>query len=165
MKTCFNFFSFLIIFLLVSCSTAYKPPIKYNFQKSETISKNYNDAWNRIIQFISSNNIPLKTIDKSSGIVASDFNLSVAQYVFCDCGVPGKDLMYKYAIEEVTGNFNIVVREINQNSTNVTVNTFYKAKYNAYEMRNYRYYFSGTVDIINCNSTGLLENALFEYLE
>lgn len=165
MKTS-SIFYFVLMLLFTACGTSYKPPQQYHFQKTKVYKKDFNTIWNGIIQFVSSFNVPIKTIDKTSGILASDFNLSVDQRDFCDCGIPGEQLGYKHVIEDIRGNFNIVVQEIDKHSTKVTVNTFYKAKYNLYQMdtRTYRYYFTGTLSVLDCNSTGLLEKALLEYI-
>jgi hypothetical protein len=158
----------LITVLISSCSEV-KPPNVYQFSKSQIINHSFDDTWTKIINWFAENNIPIKTIEKASGIIATEKTFTTKGYEeYCDCGSPETDLSgYTYAYEDIISNINITVVKINDNSCNVKINIFYKAKKNAYSTnsKTYQKVFVRTMDIIDCNSTGKYENKLFNSLK
>lgn len=148
----------LALGLVVSCA-AYKPPKIYQFDKTQTINKSFDEVWGKIIQWFGNNNSPIKTIEKASGLIATEYHLKadmIKQSV--DCGESGFGQMVQTS--EIVGNFNIVVAKISENSTRVTINTFFSSiRLDAN--------FAGGPDYrskISCNSKGYLEKEIFDYL-
>lgn len=151
------------LILLLSCS-AYQPPKNYNYQKSRDINKSYNDTWQKVINYFASANLPIKVLDKSSGLISTEINASVNDVgPWMDCGVPAKGML-EYQFENPTLTFNIVVQSLNSRKTNVTVNTFYKIWYVSYNYNNYQWVKVGQQQI-TCNSTGRFETDLINYLQ
>src|SRR5574343_487496 len=124
---------FLIPFLFMACSTPKQLPKSYSFQKEKEISKNFDVVWAKIIQWFGEHDIPVRTIEKASGLIATEYNLSAGMKSspFCDCGIAGDEPGFTLKIERIRGNFNLTVVKINDNTTKVKINTFYKADYNA----------------------------------
>ncbi len=151
------------IAILASCAS-YKPPKQYKFPKKQTFNLNYDVVWSRVVDWFGSRNTPIKNIDKSSGIITTEYNLGVNEYSnYCDCGKPG-GLQH---FEELFGNFNVVVRNksenpVSDNKTEVTVNAFFKGALYGYNVATERYVLIGKKD---CNSKGVLEKKLFNYIK
>ena len=75
----------LALGLVVSCA-AYKPPKTYQFDKTQTINKSFDEVWGKIIQWFGNNNSPIKTIEKASGLIATEYHLKadmIKQSVDC----------------------------------------------------------------------------------
>ncbi len=152
--------------LIYSCQS-YKPPQTYQFDKSKVINKSFDDVWNKIIKWFGNNNTPIKTIEKASGLISTDFNLSADNIKNAmDCGV------FKQNNNEIfvdySGNFNIVVEEVNETSTRVTINAFFfsfEGEAVSENIVSYKFVKTNKSKKINCNSTGYLEKELFDFIE
>jgi len=144
------------IILLYGCSS-YKPPKVYTYPKSQTYSKTYDEVWSKIIQWFGKHNTPIKNLDKNSGFISTEYSLGVNIFSkYCDCGEPGSLMIFEKAI----GNFNVVLIKINENQVKVDVNTFFKGEFSVYNFLTKRY----EPQIIDCNSTGVLERELFDFI-
>ena len=150
----------LLSLIMLSCAT-YKAP-KYkapdNFDKSRTYNKNFDEVWGKIIKYFAEKNIPIKTIEKASGIIATEYSLNTLSNKDClDCGEMG----FGQSLSDYTGNFNVFVEKINENQTKVTVSTFFNAMMETVIL------FARTPSYrkIDCNSTGILEKDLLYYIE
>jgi hypothetical protein len=145
--------------LLFSCHY-YQPPQIYVFDKSRTINKPFEEVWNSVIEWFAKNNTPIRNLDKSSGFIASEFNLK-PNASHCDCGA-FDDSPY---FNGIFGNFNIHLKKINDKTTTITINTFYKSNndflYTVIDsLDNEVKYFS-----IFCNSMGTLEKEILDYVD
>lgn len=150
----------LVGMLLVGCS-AYKPPRQYDFEKERVINKPFDDVWGKVIEWFATRGTPIKTIDKSSGLLSTDYNLSFDANAssYTDCGEGGQAALYTQKLENVNGNFNVLIKKVDETSTKITVNTFFSADGNVYNAYNNIVSTSKK----NCNSTGVLEKKLIEY--
>ncbi len=151
---------FLVAFFFFSCES-YKPPKIYNFDHSRVIQKDFDVTWSKLIQWFGNNNTPIKTIEKASGIISTEYRLKTdAVSNAMDCGTSGFGATIKQ--NGYTGNFNIVVEKLSENSTKVTINTFFNG------LRDDLQYIDGKyVNIetkIDCNSTGYLEKEILDYI-
>ena len=132
----------LAVFLsLTSVAGCASPPKSYSIQNSATVLEPYNVVWTRIIQWFTTNQVQIRTIDKSSGVIYAE-RASGAGSDFVDCGTPGITVPVARPIS-----MNVFVQEIDPRKTSVTVNV------TATETR--------TLDTssfqVQCNSTGRLE--------
>ncbi len=150
-----------VIMALSSCSS-YKSPKSYNIENERIFSKDYESVWQRVISVFTEFNIPIRNMDKSSGLITTDYNLGaeIGQYV--DCGTPAKGL-YTYRFENTVMNMNIVVTKVSPAKTKVRVKVFPKSEYAAYEYNNGRWYKAAS-EIINCVSTGRMEKNILDYV-
>lgn len=58
---------------LWGCATV--PAKNYQFENSRAYSnKTYDQVWNGVIEFMTVNNIPIKTIEKDSGVIYSEID-------------------------------------------------------------------------------------------
>lgn len=155
-----NVILFALAVLVLSCQ-GYVPPKKYNFEKTRVIEKSFDETWSKLIQWFGNNNTPIKTIDKSSGIISTEYDLradNASSYL--DCGTSGFGASVK--TNDFKGNFNIVVEKVQDKSTKVTINCFFKGVRADLEYVGGKYV---NVDKnIDCNTTGVLESQLFEYI-
>lgn len=134
-----------VIAALCSCAT---PPETHLFEKTETYTKPKDAVWTNLVDFFSRNNISIKTIEKDSGIIYAE--TTSFDPTFADCG----SAPLYHPVRNVA-EFNVFVRQINQQRTQVTVNTTYR------EMRQFGGYPPVVVD---CSSTGVLERMILRSL-
>jgi hypothetical protein len=149
--------------ILSSCATnSYQPPRARIIETKFTINKNYDNTWQGLVNWFASHNSPIKNIDKSSGLITTEYNLSVQdQARYLDCGVLESGTLQSARFGESFGNFNILVAKIDDNSTKVTINCFFKTIINQYNLKG-ELIFTEKVD---CNSTGVLEKEIIRSIE
>ncbi len=152
-----KYFLFALITLaLFSCST-YQKPQKKEFERTKIINKSYDDVWAGLIKWFSEHNTPIKNLDKTSGLISTEFSLSLANSEECvDCGSRG----FGQTIDAKEGNFNVVIEKVTASSTKITVNTFFRATLETVNTTSA--YAPPYRTPINCESTGVLEGQLFE---
>ena len=157
-----NYLIILLFILIISSCATYQPPKTYDFEKERIISKTFEETWGKIIEWYASYGSPIKNMDKTSGFIATEFNLSAhnSTYYF-DCGQEGADLGSYQKLENPIGNFNILVKRIDDSKTKVVVNTFFSVTRKYYGHINNKFKKS---EKINCNSTGVLEKELLDYI-
>lgn len=148
--------------VLFSCA-AYQPPQKYTFNKKATIDKPFDEVWTGILKWFSEHNTPIKNMDKSSGFISTEYNLSASNLTrYVDCGKPGNF----QEIGEQIGNFSIMVEKQGDNVTIVTISVFFKGvlftqdftQNTTYANRKY------TEIDLDCESTGVLEKEIFDFI-
>jgi hypothetical protein len=161
----------LSLLLMYGCATSrYVPPaapVVHILEKERIINKPYDAAWQSIIELLATYNMPIKNLDKSSGFISTDYKLVtgvISQYMVCQ----GASSTFGGKVELTNhgGNLNVLVKKITEDSTKVTVNTFYSCTANKYR---YASLISTTYVLesstrIDCNSTGILEKAIFDYI-
>jgi uncharacterized lipoprotein len=138
--------------ILIGCASA---PQQYNYLKEKVYAQPFDTVWQKTIEWFGATGIPIKNLDKSSGFIATEYNLrsdDVSPDKVCDCGSGT-------IISNPTGNFNIVVKKIDQQNTKVIVNAFFKAQVKVYKLIG-----PDVEQPIDCNSTGRLERELLIYL-
>lgn len=109
---------------VVAGCAGYKPPMKRDVVTEREIARPYDRTWNNIIEWFASNNIPIKTIDKQSGFITTEFDLRNNIRESCDCGKSGFGAIVN---DQVVGNFNVIVRTVGDSTTRVSVKTFFKS--------------------------------------
>lgn len=130
-----------IVFPVAACTT---PPAEYTFQKSRTYDKSKDAVWEKVVQYFTTQNIPLKTIEKDSGVVYAEriYSTGDALNGLVDCGDPGIAIVVRTTVA-----VNVFVRPLSKNKTEATVNTTYS------QTRS----FDNQLAEFPCNSTGGLE--------
>jgi len=144
---------FLILSIcLVFCfgCNNFTPPQKYNYEKSKSYNSNYDKTWDKIIQWIASNDVQFDKMDKLSGLIVLKKTYSDFDPTFCDCGK--RD--FAGGIDEIYLSANVAVQKLENGGTKVTVNSFYKCKNS-----------NMTFGITKGESTGKLEENIFSYLD
>lgn len=139
------------VLFIFGCGT---PPKVYKVDKARTINKTYDNTWAKIVRWFSENNSPIKNMDKSSGFISSEYNLRVdGGTTYADCGSP------EFAIRhgDTKGNFSIILEKAGDSVTKVTTNIFFKVE-------RYNINTGGFVGQSDCNSTGVLEKELLDYI-
>jgi hypothetical protein len=153
---------FVAVLVFSSCIGSYQAPKTYDVQKERTYAQPYDSIWQHAVDWFALHNTPIKTMDKSSGLIASDYNLKIGTYQsYCDCGVGGSGLVSK-RIDSPLGNLNLLVKRVDESHTTVTISTFFKAV--LLTVNNY----SGEIkesQAIDCNSTGQLEKEILDSFE
>jgi hypothetical protein len=172
-KILFFELSITILFVLYGCSTPRIPPAprKIPIVTEKIIEKNFETIWSKLIDYFGAKNIPIKTIDKASGILSTEYDLRTGKNgtsYDCDCGTIGTDYSISNKYENYKGNFNVIVSKINDNQTKVKINAFFYANYNSYHYEGERYIHK--LVLVNslkvkCESTGFIENEIFVFIQ
>jgi hypothetical protein len=154
---------FVLLIPLISCVT-FHPPENHNIIKSKTFNKDYDFIWGRIIDWFGENNIPIKNMDKNSGFISTERQLSIDD-IYCDCGIIERaavtEIVSKVYKKGITANFNIISRKISDSLTKVDINIFFHCTQELYT-------YTGSLAErreIDCTSLGLIEKTIFQYLE
>lgn len=120
------------------------------FDKSATVEASYDEVWNKLIRFTSTNDVSVSSVEKDSGlIVLSGDNLSqgvISQY--CAAQAP-----FLSVLSSGTAKGSIVVTD-DDGFVTVTVN----AKFNTTFVNNMSS--PPTYNTVPCNSTGAFETAV-----
>jgi hypothetical protein len=157
----------ILTILAVGCGGAtYKPPVQYTVQKDVTIYKPFDAVWQSAVEWFATHNTPIKNIDKSSGLISTEYSLSVTEAAkYMDCGNASQGFTNKTEISNRIGNFNVLIKKIDDGSTKVSVNVFFSCLVNEYTQglleTSWTFKSSTKVD---CVSTGGLEKVIIEYL-
>ena len=131
----------LLCFGLVGCATIYKP-IPYE-KKQHTYIATFDKSWAAIIEVISEENLPIATIDKTSGIILTSF-VTTGMW-----GITKKDSILE---PEARFTLNILVKSIDANTTRITINSHIE-----------RWVYNGWVDISNRDT--ILQDKYFKKLD
>jgi len=162
---------FLSLFLILSCSTskyvAPAPVVIQVVEKERIINKSFDAVWQSTIELLATYNMPIKNLDKSSGFISTDYKIisgDVSQYMYCE----GASSTFSGKVELTNhgGNLNVLLKKINEDSTKVSVNTFYSCIANKYKYQSLlsTVYVLESSTRIDCTSTGNLEKAIFDYM-
>ncbi len=139
----------LTIFMILFFFACGAPAKKHDIVNYGNFGSDFDAVWSAVIKFFATNNIPIKTIEKDSGIIYAEPQIFPEEWI--DCGKP-------YMLEvfgETEGSFNVFVNE-DENDVSVQITTA----------------FSVSVWIGNdfkenriCYSTGAFEKSLLDYVE
>jgi uncharacterized lipoprotein len=143
MRRSFQVFVFGILATTVG-SSCVAPPKEYNVRKSSTVAAPYNLVWTRLMQWFTSSQVQVKTLDRASGVIYAE-RATFAETDYADCGSPG---IYQVTARPIS--MNVFVQPISAQQTRVTVNV------NVTESR----VFDTSHLQIQCNSTGRLERQI-----
>lgn len=159
-KIIFLFMSLSILILglssCVSVKAVYKPPVQETSlnKYSKIINKTYDEVWNSLITYSASTFFGIENFEKESGLLTLSFGASNPQdyvtggywktdivYGFNELHFEGDYVEYVslYQNGSLSGKMNIVVKRINDNSTQVIVNARYIFSSNVIDLngRNY----------------------------
>lgn len=158
--------------LCVGWSTGCGPPpapvTAQPVEKEVVLSAPFEAVWSQAVEWFATHNIPIKNLDKDSGLIATEYALSMqdaGSVMLC----PKSEAPAGGRVEQVDhrGNFNVIVRRHGPNETRVSVNAFFGCTANAYE---YETIFSPDMRVtsrtrVDCPSTGALEARLLARLK
>jgi len=159
------------ILILIGCAAitvpewnpVYTPPPPQHVKNTLEITAPYDDVRRAVVRVYADRNITIKTIEKDSGLVASeDMRLSMSE--FLQYMTPGKyDIDQAYSIRPrgQVLRTNIFVEEMGNNGTVVRINLKGTVGWEA-AYQNYPYYHKPELGLTECQSTGKLEAALFK---
>ena len=123
-------------------------PATYSVDNSRNYEgQTYDQVWEKLVGFFASRNIPIKNIAKDSGVIYAESTSFDDQ--LADCGTGG--LMVPFARR---ASFNVFVTR-SAPAPKVSVNTEFQ------EMRR----FDASTTTVNCNSKGVIEQAVLDALE
>jgi len=120
----------LTVILMAGCGATYTPPQDYEFINNRIINQSKDQIWKRAVRWFAETNNPVKNIDKESGFIAADRNLSLGDdelNPYCDCGKTGMNFMSVSDFKDMMLSFNILMQEEGENKTRVTVTCSFTA--------------------------------------
>lgn len=139
-------------FAASACASA---PQVYTFDNSRTYEASFDATWEAVIDFFASNNIPIQTVERDSGIVYAERQYAgpnsdvFAANADCDNGIGN--------VQTSSARFNVFVRRQGEGQTQVTVNTTYGQTIIAF--------MSYVPSAVPCRSTGRLETLILDDIE
>jgi hypothetical protein len=148
--------SILVMLLIGAGCASYQPPLPLDVRRSAIFESSFEDVWTRTVDYFANNNLPLRNVEKDSGLIATDYGLPVG-YTELNCGKPPIGLVF--AAPQV--NVNVLIRAVGEKRTEVRVNVFGNGSIGTLKL-------NGTVDKamdIRCESTGEIEAGVLSYLE
>lgn len=146
----------LLTMSLLSCGSMQKAQ-EIPIEKTKQVSISFDSSWAKIIKFFASKNVPIKTIEKDSGLIATDqmpFGTVTNKSLF-NCGE--YKLMGQAQEYQGKASFNVYAEKTDAKSTKITMNTTAS------------YIFVNPVDAtarneMPCYSTGEIEKQLFDFV-
>ena len=138
-------------FVVLGCAA---PPPKYDFNPVATINGNYDDVWTAVVEYFAVGSLPIQTIEKASGLVVTGWMRAGESYVgedktFCDCGKKSALATYMWT----RGKFNIFIKNLSDDTVDMRVTCTFQQNRGTYG------------GIVDCNSTGYLEEQLHAYVQ
>lgn len=130
---------------LVGCVST---PTSYQFDNSAISQQSFDETWSNVIGFFAENNIPIKTLEKDSGLVVAETGSLTDQEITILADCPGAVLTTSDAN---IANYNVFVRET-QEGVKVQVNTKFT--------RTLRGSLSNATQSFTCNSKGEAEKSV-----
>ena len=137
--------------VLAGCATA---PANFEVQKTRSYAEPKDAVWERAVEWFAARNMPIKTIEKDSGIIASErlYGQIGAQGQmgdWADCGKGALEVPVRQKVD-----LNVFVRSVGTGST-ATVNTNFSET---------RRDINDAMRDVDCNSTGKLEADILLYM-
>lgn len=158
------YYPVFFLFFASACAT-YNEPKEHKIEKTYVIDKSFDKTWSGVIKYFSTKSIPIKTIDKSSGIITSDpmnvDEISTA-HIF-DCGgyseqptggVPRKGY----------GSFNVFIESNGKDKTSITINSSAEVIGTVPGALYGSGYMTSATYKIKCYSKGSMEKGLAEFV-
>lgn len=132
---------------LVGCANIPPPVIK--IENKVTINKSFDATWEKIIGYFAENNIDIRTIEKSSGILAAERETFSDSYA--DCGKPS---IFLDPNPKLTAKYNVFVTKKGDLADTVKITARFIATYYNTLDKNYV--------PIECSSRGILEGEILD---
>ncbi len=147
------------------CGPSYTLPRSYDFANAREYDRPSEQLFNRAVEWFALAGIPIRNMDRPSGLIASDYNLATSDTTICDCGQGGKNIATLVIVSDRYANFNLLLQRLSDTRTKATVTAKFYANLDRRQntgtelgYQNYSY------DRIECNSTGALETELLDYM-
>ena len=158
-----------IVFLLMAGCTApeYVKPEVRPIVKEGVIQKSYDTVWQSAVEWFATHNTPIKNLDKSSGLISTEYSLSLEDAaLYMNCGSGESNFNGKVELVNHTGNFNVLLKKIDDHSTKVSINAFFGCTVNRYRYENVLStdYVLESSTRTTCSSTGAIEKSILDYL-
>lgn len=172
--------SFLLVasvLMLTSCGVRYVPqtfnyPIK---NTTQTLNLPFDKVWSGVVDYFAQNNIPIKTIEKASGIIIStQMQFPASYWITKDQRL--YDPSAYIAVQELSdvkldgtgmrasASWNVRVRQVSDNQTELQVNIATPiVEILLYNIKTYQYEWMTT--ICQARSTGEFDRHLAEYIQ
>lgn len=131
--------------LIAGCAST---PQSYSFDNSAVSQKSFNQTWGDVIEFFAENNIPIKTLEKDSGLVVAETESLSDQEITLMADCPSSALA---SSDANIANYNVFVRETDA-GVRVQVNTKFT--------RILRGSLSNATKPFSCNSKGEAEKRM-----
>lgn len=138
----------LIVLMALVMGCGSRKPVSFDFNTLNTYDATFDETWEAAISIFAGSNIPIKTLEKDSGIIVSDPLGASASFYRCKTG-------FLETIRNPQGTFNVFVRKVSDGKTSVQINSIYKGQ--SWVGNNY-------LGWKNCQSTGELERTIFQKL-
>ncbi len=146
----------LVCLLVVAVAGCASAPPTYEFNPVVNIEGTFDVVWASVVEYFAIGNLPIKTIEKDSGLIVSDWmdagepGLGKEDKTFCNCGGAGLNTQHW-----TRGKFSVFVKKVESGKMDLRVTCTYQQRRS----------FSDSYSTVNCNSTGALENQLHAYVE
>ena len=139
--------------VLVGCSAAMQT---YQFDKSRTYPASPDQVWEGVMQYFTTNNIQIKTLERDSGVVYAEkvYPNQLELQLVADCG---SNIFHESALPTASLNVFIAGRYRDEAETEVTVNTQF--------IDIYKDQWAGGMGQKPCNSKGTLEKTILDHVE
>ena len=124
-------------------------------------------VWDATVEWFATRGLPIKNIDKSSGLLATEHAMPTGQVAtLMRCGTPGPKPNGRVEHVDHRTHFNVLLRAQGPRRTKVTVNAFFNCLVNTYENADL---FGNQVRLASsvrqkCESTGALERSIMSRL-
>ena len=143
--------------LLFSCALAPPPrPEPLNVKNSVILDRSYEETWTQLVEYFASRMLTIKTIDKDSGFLDSDYMgldiNNLTDYVWTGDRLPNA-IQYTGRIKA-----NIFVKRLSSQKTSVTINVFCQVYQQPVPS------LGSPEQYINAKSTGKFESEIITYL-
>lgn len=133
---------------LTACAST-PPPVIERFDTTRTYSMSKDQAWERAVNWFATQNIPIKAIEKDSGIISGESAyLRTVQGEYAVCDTP-----MLYSTNGATARLNILIRGTATEATAQVNNTIVGEA--IYSLSN-----PPVRQSVTCQSTGRLENSI-----
>lgn len=134
--------------IVVSACATYQPPTEFAGDREAIADRPFNAVWEDLVEWFANNNIPIRNLDKASGLIATEYRLGASgQYIHC--GTLGT---YDQ-LQRADLNVNVLVRPAEAGGTRVRANVFGTATI-ANQM------IAPAIRNVDCTSTGSLERSI-----
>lgn len=150
----------LLLPILAGCANInVTPPQQLDFEKARTYNLSQDKAWIRAVDWFSEAGVPIDSIDKSSGLIASK-SLKIEGGEYLDCGKINSSGLLRSPNIMKSGFFSITLREGGPERTKININFYGEFQLVAQDSWDGRVVTSKG----RCISTGVLENRFLTYM-
>jgi hypothetical protein len=161
MKTLFLTFCLVVSMLLIACSSNqyYAPKPQKTVDNKFTVMNSFDGTWQNLVNWFTDHNIAIKIIDKNSGSIITDYNLSAQdRKKYADCGKFENGELGSLRFGDCNCKLSILASKIDDSSVKVEILCFFETAINEYDSKNkiietYK---------VDCNTTGVLEKEIYD---